>query len=134
MKAEELMVGDYVQVSSTQKAVKIAAVHHKKIGYHVYEYKLSWVRQGLLCPIPLTPEILNKNGFIPLEEDSYIYKQLNSDKSDVDFSIVVDLLVPYLSHIEKHSMPKSRCSGEIRYVHDLQQALRQCKIKKEIVL
>lgn len=64
MKANELMIGDYVSVKPSGMLIKIAAVHHKKVAYHTVAHKLSWVRESLLEPIPLTTEILENNGFV----------------------------------------------------------------------
>lgn len=63
MKANELMIGDYVSVKPSGMLIKIAAVHPKKVAYHTVVHKLSWVRESLLEPILLTPEILEKNGW-----------------------------------------------------------------------
>lgn len=68
MKATELMIGDYVLVKPSMMLIKVAAIHHKKVGYHAVTHKLNWVRMDLLEPIPLTPEILEKNGFRHYEE------------------------------------------------------------------
>ena len=57
------MCGDLVQVEPSSMLIRVAAVHHKKVGYHSCVYKLDWVRESLLKPIPLTDEILEKNGF-----------------------------------------------------------------------
>lgn len=63
MKANELMSGDYISVKPSGMLIKVAAVHHKKVAYHAVVNKLFWVRESLLEPIPLTTEILEKNGF-----------------------------------------------------------------------
>ena len=77
MKGTKLQIGDYVFIKSLYGGyhtilIKIAAVHQGKVGYHSVPNKLEWVRIGRLEPIPLTPEILKKNGFkhYATEEDS----------------------------------------------------------------
>ena len=62
MKANELMIGDYISVKPSGMPIKVAAVHHKKVAYHAVINKLTWVRESLLEPIPLTQEILKKMG------------------------------------------------------------------------
>jgi hypothetical protein len=57
------MIGDYVLVKPSMMLIKVAAVHHKKVGYHAVTHKLNWVRMDLLKPIPLTSEILERNAF-----------------------------------------------------------------------
>ena len=71
----------------------------------------SWIE-----PIPLTAEILEKNGFV-LDGESWWYK---------DFRIV-------LSSSKGVSLV---CGRQIKfcYVHELQHALRLCGIDKEIIL
>lgn len=75
MKAEDLMVGDYISVKPSGMPIKIAAVHHKKVAYHACTDKLSWVRESLLEPIHLTKEILKKNGFrVMYAECRYVHE------------------------------------------------------------
>lgn len=63
MKSSELQIGDYVLVKPSMMPIKVAAVHHKKVGYHAVTHKLNWVRMDLLEPIPFTVELAKKNGF-----------------------------------------------------------------------
>ena len=126
MKTKDLMIGDYVQVSSSMTPIKVAAVHHKKLAYHACINKLSWVRQSLLEPISLTPEILEKNGWIKdlYSVESYDNEELEclslwvgeDGKNKWWWHVGVELVTP------------------INYVHELQHALRLCGIKKEIIL
>ena len=69
MKGIKLQLGDYVLIKSLYggyhtSLIKISAIHLKKVGYHNVLDRLNWVRFSLLEPIPLTIEILKKNGFI----------------------------------------------------------------------
>ena len=142
MKANKLMIGDYVFVKPSGMLIKIAAVHHKKVAYHTVVHKLSWVREGLLEPIPLTTEILEKNGFEKVfdKNGTECYRYYNSagdgyikislyNGGDGDWSIEI---INY----------KKFDDNEIVYnnnfiflkVHQLQHALRLCGIEKEIVL
>lgn len=63
MRANNLMVGDFISVVPNNTPIQVAAIHRKKIGYHERNDKLSWVRIGLVRRIPLTREILEKNEF-----------------------------------------------------------------------
>lgn len=69
MKANELMIGDYISVKPSRIPIKVAAVHHKKVAYHKVVNKLVWIRESLLESIPLTEEILEKNGFVKNKAD-----------------------------------------------------------------
>ncbi len=94
MKAEELMIGDYVFVGDDKTPIKIT--HISKSGDYSY-----------LKPIPLTVEILEKNGFVKhLPEDNIVYFTITINKKEI----------------------------RIDYVHQLQHALRLCGIEKEIKL
>lgn len=111
MKATELMIGDWVIDTYTNKPFRIEAVKEK-------------MGEGLE-PIHLTPEILKKNGF------EYYHKNFASTDYDSPFKL------------EMVGWPDENGNGglwlinglfKIRFVHELQHALRLCEIEKEIVL
>jgi hypothetical protein len=90
----------------------------------------------LIEPIPLTPEILKKNGFV----NSYIDLSLNKDSVYkynhfyTGNSVIVDmesnkLIVKYENDIWMN-LPYNRTI----YVHELQHVLKHCDIKKEIII
>ena len=54
-----LQVGNYVKYKDD--IIEVEAVHSKKVGYHIYSHKLTWVRYSLIKPIKLTKEILDRN-------------------------------------------------------------------------
>lgn len=124
MKAEELMIGDWVHYRGTN--IQVTSLYDKggsnEIGWS--DKERVWVNADNVEPIPLTAEILEKNGFIKSEEDQILmggigfaiiyggYKRLEEDK----FLKYGDNIYP------------------TRYVHQLQHALRLCGINKEIVL
>lgn len=127
MKGIKLQLGDYVFIKSLNGGyhttlIKVAAIHQKKVGYHNVPNKLSWVRFSLLEPIPLTPEILEKNGFkhSATEEDSDYF-----DNREGDLYYCLNRTADgYMSCIDvTHSFT---ISGLIKYVHEFQQALRLC--------
>lgn len=97
-----------------------------------------WVKY--LSPIPLTPEILEKNGF---ENDFY------EDESVADYVKVRNegyslhstahewdlALISWCNgHVDVVTDFSGEYRGEIEYVHELQHALRLCGIDKEIVI
>ena len=144
MKANELMIGDYISVKPSGMPIKIAAVHHKKVAYHAVINKLAWVRESLLEPIPLTQEILEKNGF----EKSYSsiltadgYKKLPQYKyknmTQVQ-DICRNLITISYSDLEGGVYDIQCGIGshiyDLKYVHQLQHALRLCGINKNIEL
>lgn len=132
MKASDLMIGDYILAKPSMMPVQVAAVHNKKIGYHAITHKLNWVRESLLEPIPITKEILEKNGF--------------SGEMYAIFKIDEHVWLEYYYH--EHRLSRwwrgidewnnhakvSEVSFECHchYVHELQHALRLCGITKTI--
>lgn len=138
MKATELMIGDYITVTPSGMLIQVAAVHKKKVAYHTCTNKLSWVREGLLRPIPITPEILFKNGFNKLSKDLYVsYNSAGDgyikirlcDLQDGEWELLVD-------NYDKFNDSHATFSNDSCFlkVHELQHALKHCGIKKEIEL
>lgn len=133
MKAKELMIGDYVQVSPSMMPIKIAAIHQGSVAYYASNI-LNWVREALLKPIELTPEILEKNGFVlkpdgwlwcehaEIEDKNYIFIQFKKGCEEVRL-VELNFVNNVLSKFER-----------IKYVHQLQHALSFFEIEKEIEL
>lgn len=143
MKANELMIGDYISVKPSGMPIKVAAVHHKKVAYHAVINKLTWVRESLLEPIPLTQEILEKNGFkrdaftnlspdFFYEDDACsVSINLNSTCDKCKSIWVENRNLRITASIEesRHALPKKPL-----LLHQLQHALRLCGIDKTIEL
>lgn len=101
MNVNELMVGDWIYYSNNPQRIKGAV-------------DFTLVKD--FEPIPLTSEILKKNGF--------------EFKEDVEgFKYVVKEYV-YSIDIEDYGMEYKVLNGEIiiHYVHELQHALKLCKL------
>lgn len=86
-------------------------------------------------PIPLTPEILEKNGF----RDSYADTCLNKDGvynfSDwYGHSVIIDMNENELTVKFDNKVLVCFSYRNVIKVHQLQQVLRLCDIKKEITL
>jgi hypothetical protein len=135
MKANELMVDDWVLWKG--KPVQVASVSGVKYSFGQIDVTLAHCNDKKLLethdiksiqPIPLTPEILEKNGFvkqddgwykITLEENNLVGVQNFENVSWIFGAIVFPNLIDHLG---------------INYVHELQHALKLCKIDKKIVL
>ena len=80
-------------------------------------------------PIPLTTEILEKNGFVKDEKNDNMYYWNWR---------VIDDCISYDKETSKVRIFYVLCGlvfvKIVQYVHELQHALRLCEIKKEIVL
>jgi hypothetical protein len=108
------MVGDWVYITEhpMRKETKQVKPEHFLRSLVTFE------------PIPLTPEILEKNGFyrreIPTRDEIGNYYHRKTAPSSIFVSMSFD---------------DGRDFGnEIKYVHELQHALKLCKIDKEIVV
>ena len=124
MKASDLMIGDYVTVIPSGMIIQVAAVHKRKVAYHACTSKLSWVREGLLRPIPLTREILEKNG---MKFRTNVGWFAEDDDGSLEISTKGENVYWTINDWE-YSILK------LNYVHELQHALKLCRIEKEIVL
>ena len=78
-------------------------------------------------PIPLTSEILEKNGFV---EQEYGWRKLNA----ANWCIYINIF----NGKERYALSVLGINTQVTlhgyYVHELQHALRLCEIDKEIVL
>ena len=146
MKANELsckdiMVGDWVVpyvFDSKLEPSKIVGIHYNSYPGRDYVDWVdceSWDELSLndIEPIPLTPEILEKNGFrIIFESELHVsyFQDIERFHTEVD----VDKIGIY----QKLSMLDGLGNGvtivECKYVHQLQHALRLCGITREIIL
>ena len=138
MGTRNFMIGDYAFVKPSGMLIKIAAVHHKKVAYHAVINKLTWVRESLLEPIPLVPKILEKNGFVKVEH-YYPYPTYEYKVESLKF--VVRVAFPKDSKTTERTKPFAEVDAEwcwynndCEFLHDLQQVMRLCRIKKEIIL
>lgn len=129
MKAEELMVGDWVRFPiGNDKICDLPYVEGKGIcASFSASATLFPVSVEQLEPIPLTPEILEKNGFNYVKETGYMcYEQLG----DRQYNLIA---------VKGNILQMQFTSGnlvwtECRYVHELQHCLKLVGIEKDIVL
>ena len=133
MKAIDLMIGDWVRVKRTQKIVKVKEIKQDCIYTEDNGYEYSEIE-----PIPLTSEILEKNGFI-VNKHVYpypYYEYINEeDKLKVGFAFPQGNRTSYKDpwvyiDSERVFVEHLPCI----FVHQLQHALRLCGISKEITL
>lgn len=129
MKANELMIGDWVDTPQGVRIVtiigsdKVAALH---CGFS------HWVPIDELSPIPLTPEILEKNGFEKRTIGRIPQYVIADDYFDIMINEYTDSIWRFEYNNAEIQFPSTRIF--ICYVHELQHALRLCGIDKEIVL
>lgn len=119
MKANDLMIGDWVMNTYNQKPERVCEIRERMVmlDYNdLYDY-------DEIEPILLTPEILEKNGF----EDWDGWSIYSPENTGIE--------IAWLGTILKIG---GECGNlelpAIEYVHQLQHALRLCGIGKEIEL
>ncbi len=129
MNATDLMVGDWVYNTHNRQNEHVQEIGSGLVmlDYNdLYEY-------DEIEPIPLTPEILEKNGF-------EVTRNISSSRNKDVWSLHVSKYKIF--HITEHHNKKIfpyfwieiGSNSDIKYVHQLQHALRLCGIEKEIVL
>lgn len=133
MKASELMVGDLVLHDG--KVIRVDAVHKRKIGYHKTKDKLTWLFSGQFEPIPLTPEILEKNGFEKkgVIKLYYLYAGIDHRVTIHDDKEFINSDNEWYVHVGNEDYCTIAMS-ELTYLHELQHILRLYKIDKDIAV
>lgn len=126
MKAEDLMVGDFVLFKN--KIVCVKGV----FAYMITIKDNSMIGQEDLSPIPITPEILEKNGF-KYNKKYNAYKIILKDGEDLIYYIGQKSLYLFISHNNEHDWDEE-LHVYMENVHEMQHALRLMKINKKIEL
>jgi len=120
MKLEELMIGDWVYN------------YVANITFKVYpQFFSQWYNKpeqfdATIHPVPITPEILEKNGF----ESTYAPSEKVCKHNGYEVWLDNEG-EKYWANIKKDEY---YFEGYIKFVHHLQHALRLCGIEKEITL
>ena len=144
MKAKELMIGDWVQIIEPCKyagaigRIKTLIDHKDEENAYFKVFLQNNTKHiGIedICsedirPIPLTPEILEKNGFI---RDMF-YGEWQFDLDPFPFSVVQRENNSWYLGREEYGIAHNREIIDISHVHELQHAIRLCGIEKEIEL
>lgn len=151
MDIRELCIGDWVYHDDLVFGREIAKVHRlnkdkngETIGITVYRsdgafgvvgYILTSPIDNDINPIPLTPEILEKNRF------EFKHKGIEFDHYETSLENGKTLLLSfdrgehyYLMYEEKGERGLHQIDCPLGYVHQLQHALRLANIEKEITL
>ena len=139
MKTEELSIGDWVNVPNYywDESPYVGQVDGivKRHGTYYLQFSDAFSAEIDRCePIPITPEILVRNGFSGemyaiLKIDEHIWLEYYYHKHRLrKWWRGID---EWNNHAEVNEVPfECQC----HYVHELQHALRLCKLTKEIEL
>ena len=128
MKPNEIQIGDWVYSTFSKLPCKVTYLKLHESGYASVETtNVVGVKDiASLVPIPITPEILEKNGFIHYTvTDFYMWKEESSEPIHLD------------NYNENGWRLRINCDNipcECKYVHQLQHALKLCGIEKTIEL
>ena len=133
MKATDLMIGDLVCQKESNLILKVSKVNPP---YIEAEGEGGQFHGNTLQAIPLTKEILEKNGFVDMDGGQYRWFLSDDECYYFGFSSIC-----YYTHSNFLNMTKEHQSGNqqqvkgfFEYVHELQHALRLCGIEKEVGL
>jgi hypothetical protein len=159
MEANKLMVDDWVLWKG--KPVQVASVSGVKYSFGQIDVTLAHCNDKKILethdiksiqPIPLTPEILEKNGFITEEREGdptfpYLAFIIENDEYRVEITWYDshDVYEPNTGEY-LHGAPEVwnmeilgkcstyYCSKNKLYLHELQHALKLCGIEKNIII
>ena len=135
MKAEELMVGDWVYIRDCETIERVESITPPRIGT---DHSDDLLQGDNIAPIDITPEILEKNGihfneefrskndkpqWVCTKKEGYFFLE----KRGKEWNLIITCY-------EGGFYSKKNFNGEISCVHELQHALRLCNIEKEIEL
>lgn len=130
MKSIDLMIGDWVYV-----AHRGSASHFGKVSALLPSGAVETEIEGAVGlsssvdPIPLTPEILEKNGWFYPKQSSWM--KLDNQHRELWGCIHTDGTLWLYS---SGDCDKDESFAEIKYVHELQHCLNLVGIDKDIVL
>lgn len=139
MKAKQLMLGNYVLYNGL--AVRVRNIHDnvfldggdESVEVVYDDGVVVLVDPCSLEPIPLTPEILEKNGFDGVYSSNYkIFKE--EGYSTLYISLWKGRLSIYKTPDIRQRHAATRLSMDCKYVHELQNALSLCGIEYEVKL
>jgi hypothetical protein len=135
IRAEELMLGDWLKYGKFDRIVKVTALYGSMVNTNV----VTPIFLDDLEPIPITPKILEKNGF-KLKEKGVLYTEyVSGDEHSIiefgfykesihDIDTVLNCELGFVGGLDRIH----HC--HIKYVHQLQHALKLCGINKNIKL
>ena len=132
IKNNELMIGDWVHsnihnINTTVSEIEGGGVWLKNLK--------CWERhfEHELDPVPITPEILEKNGFVIKKK--WAQKGNFGDNPLIMWHYDDDIITRDFKHeleIHQNDTGKVHIRVQCNYVHELQHAMKLCGIKFEI--
>lgn len=135
MNAKDLMICDWVFDKILKSNAKVEALQPLTIRCDIHTEHHLYKE---FDPVPLTPEILEANGFEKSDrwENYYVRKNVKVDEFGNVWNVLVlcdDLLFCELHiHIgeDPYDPDDSYCMPDFQFVHELQQKLRSNKLRE----
>jgi hypothetical protein len=130
------MIGDWVSYNDKMSCKITALCKDRPVFDTLLGYQDWSIPYEKLKPIPITPEILEKNGFVKYNEVSDTPPYDKDEEGNMYYSYKGEhkfwgwwqpnnvYLIPVNAMVDL----------EIKFVHQLQHALRLCSIDKEITI
>ena len=146
MEAKELMIGDWLFYRGQFNAFsfRVEQITKRKVGYHAEpdESRTHYLTLSECQPIPITPEILEKNGWM---KTKYAYGRdcmeihgtdelpegIDNALSMARWSIDKNFQYHFL---DLYMWKGSVMQHDVHYVHQLQHAFKFFGIEKEITI
>lgn len=132
MKVTDLMIGDWLHAKGFEVNTRVIGIESNAAWL---DDKSVWCRrfEEEIDPIPLTAEILEKNGFKVVNRVGRVEYTMEDYFHVIEIYEYNDMTYWMHSESKEFNLPTARVIN-INYVHELQHALRMCGVEKEIVL
>lgn len=127
IKISELSIGDWVRADGEAKRVHSIEYQNGEYFVHFSDPDTNsedYMHAPFIKPIPLTPEILEKNGLCVVEEDA--------DFSEYELFGSENFSIFHIKGTFHHRLETPQASVVCWNVHQLQNALRLAGVGKEI--
>ena len=130
MKVEDLMLGDWVQGFVPDSYSTIYGIFNEQRIAIIAEPSKAYIELSIddIQPIPLTPEILEKNGFEPYERGNIVH-YWKLEEGGV-YIIVYNVENDFYVYVHYQKCEIDNAPGY--FVHELQHALRLCGISLDL--
>ena len=125
MKANEIMVGDLILVNN--RPTRVYGIMERQ--GRIYDTMTNDISLKRCDPMPLTPKILEKNGFDVSDPEVSIYR---FEEDGQAFRFCLRRMYDKDNHPNEYSFYAFNVLAIIDSVHQLQHALRLCGIDKNI--
>ena len=129
METKDLMINDLVNFNGANvKIISIGLFNQVEIMDSNNDVYSVFAKD--LVPIPPTAEILEKNGFVKQAYDWWLISE-NNGRRHIEYRTDYFDGLLLINYTEE---PFSKLSIKVKYLHELQHALRLCGIDKNIEL